>query len=86
MKILPNNPLNGNGLLLLTRVGHSIRLKWVNTHLSCEERIGSVVVCLTRDRGVAGSGRNGGAALYPRAILFILGLVLVQPRKTCIPT
>ena len=27
----PNNPLNGNGLVQLTTVGNSIRLKWVKS-------------------------------------------------------
>ena len=48
-----------------------------------EERGGSVVECLTRDRGVAASSLTGGTVLYPCARHFILCLVLVQRRKTC---
>ena len=41
------------------------------------EPSGSVVECLTRDRGAAGSSLTGVTALCPWA-----SLVLVQPRKT----
>ena len=33
-----------------------------------EERSGSVVECLTQDRGVAGSSLIRGAALYPSSV------------------
>ena len=52
------------------------------TTSNCEERGGSVVECLTQDRGVAGSSLTGGTALCSRARHFIICLVLVQPRKT----
>ena len=48
-----------------------------------EEHNGSVVGCLTRDGGVAGSSLTRGALSCPWARHFILCLVLVQPRKTC---
>ena len=48
-----------------------------------EERSGSMVECLTRDQGVAGSRLTRGIALCPWARHFIICLVLGQPRKTC---
>ena len=47
------------------------------------ERSGSVVQCLTRDRGAAGSSLTGVLALCPWARHIHPSLVLVQPRKTC---
>ena len=47
------------------------------------ERSGSVVECLTRDRGAAGSSLNGITALCLRARHINPSLVLAQPRKTC---
>ena len=46
-----------------------------------EERGGSVVECLTRDRGDEGSSLTGDAALFPLAGHLIICLVLVPPRK-----
>ena len=47
------------------------------------ERSGSVVECLTQDRGAAGSSITDVTALYPWARTFLNpSLVLVQPRKT----
>ena len=46
-----------------------------------EERGGSVVECLTRDRGAVGSSLTEGIALCPWARHFTLCLVLDQPRK-----
>ena len=46
------------------------------------ERSGSVVDCLTRDRGAAGSSFAGVSALCPCARHINPSLVLVQPRKT----
>ena len=46
------------------------------------EHSGSVVECLTQDRGIAGSSLTGVTALCPRARHFNPCLVLVQPRKT----
>ena len=46
------------------------------------ERCGSVVECLTRDRGASGSSLTGVTALGPRARNIYPSLVLVQPRKT----
>ena len=48
------------------------------------ERSGSVVECLTRDRGAAGSSLTGVTALCPWARYMYIdpSLVLVQPRKT----
>ena len=45
------------------------------------ERSGSVVECLTRDRGAAGSGLTGVTALCPWARHINPSLVLAQPRK-----
>ena len=47
-----------------------------------EERSGSVLECLTWDRGVGGLSLNKGTVLGTWARHFILCLVLVQPRKT----
>ena len=47
------------------------------------ERSGSVVECLTRDRGAAGSNLTGTSAFCPSARHINPSLVLVQPRKTC---
>ena len=46
------------------------------------ERSGSVVECLTRDRGAAGSSLIGVTALCPWARTLILAYKVVQPRKT----
>ena len=46
------------------------------------ERSGSVVECLTRDQGAAGSSLSGVTALCPSARHINPSLVLVQPRKT----
>ena len=46
------------------------------------ERSGSVVECLTRDRGAAGLSLTGITTLCPWARHFNPSLVLVQPRKT----
>ena len=46
------------------------------------ERSGSVIECLTRDRGAAGSSLTGVTALCPWARHINASLVLVQPRKT----
>ena len=43
---------------------------------------GSVVECLNRDQGVAGSSLTGASALCPWASHFILCLVLVKPWTT----
>ena len=45
-------------------------------------RSGSVVECLTRDRGAVGSSLADSTALCPRARNIYPSLVLVQPRKT----
>ena len=50
--------------------------------LSISERSGSVVECLTRDRGAAGLSLTGVTALCPWARHINPSLVLVQPRKT----
>ena len=50
--------------------------------LAQRERSGSVVECLTRDRGVAGSSLTSVTALCPWARHINPSLVLVQPRKT----
>ena len=50
---------------------------------SDQERSDLVVECWTRDRRVAGLRLTRGIALCPLVRLFILCLVLVQPRKTC---
>ena len=46
------------------------------------EHSGSVVECLTRDRGAVGSSLTGVTALCPWPIHINPSLVLVQPRKT----
>ena len=46
------------------------------------ERSGSVVECLTRDRGGAGWSLTGVTALCPWVRHINPSLVLVQPRKT----
>ena len=46
------------------------------------ERSGSVVECLTRDRGAGDSSLTSFTALWPWARHSHPGLVLVQPRKT----
>ena len=48
-------------------------------------RCDSLVECLTRDQGVAGSSLTGGTVMCPLAGFIILSLVLVKPRKT-LPT
>ena len=45
------------------------------------ERSGSVVECLTRDRGAAGSSLTGITALWSLSNIYP-SLVLVQPMKT----
>ena len=51
-------------------------------HSDDSEYSGSVVECLTRDRGTAGSSLNGVTVLCPWARHMAPCLVLVQPRKT----
>ena len=46
------------------------------------ERSGSVLECLTRDRGAAGSSLTGVTVLCPCARHINPSLVLIQPRKT----
>ena len=46
------------------------------------ERSGSVVDCLTRNRGAAGSSLTGVTALWSLSKNINPSLVLVQPRKT----
>ena len=53
----------------------------INYILYIWERSGSVVECLTRDRGAAGSSLNGVTALCPWAKHINPSLVLIQPRK-----
>ena len=48
----------------------------------CKQCSGSVVECLTRDRGAAGSSLDGVTALCPWARHINPSLVLVQHRKT----
>ena len=47
------------------------------------ERNGSVVECLTRDRGVVGSSLTGITALWSLSKQIYPSLILVHPRKTC---
>ena len=68
-----SNYLAGIQLLPFTnRVRNSVR-----------EHSGSVVECLTRDRGVAGLSLTCVTVLCLRARHINPCLVLVQPRKTC---
>ena len=46
------------------------------------ERSGSVVECLTRDKGAAGSSLTGATVLWSLSKNIYPSLVLVQPRKT----
>ena len=46
------------------------------------ERSGSVVECLTQDRGAAGSSLTGVTALWSLSKTHYPSLVLIQPRKT----
>ena len=57
--------------------------KYTNLQDGNREHSGSMVVCLTRDRGAAGSSLTGVTALCPWARHINRSLVLVQPRKTC---
>ena len=57
-------------------------LEWDLTLWVTWERSGSVVECLTWDRGAAGSSLTGDTALCPWARHINPSLVLVQPRKT----
>ena len=59
------------------KIGLSIIL-----HVHGREHSGSVVECLTRDRGAAGSSLTGVTVLCPLAGHIYPCLVLVQPRKT----
>ena len=52
------------------------------SHFWRRERSGSVIECLTRDRGAAGSSLTGITVLCPWARHINPSLVLVQPRKT----
>ena len=49
---------------------------------TARERSDSVVQCLTRDRGAAGSSLTGVTALWSLSKTHYSSLVLVQPRKT----
>ena len=51
-------------------------------HWQARERSGSVVECLTRDRGTTGSGLTGVNALWSLSKTHFSSLVLVQPRNT----
>ena len=50
--------------------------------IKCRECSGSVVECLTRDRGAVGSNLTGVTALWDLSKNINPSLVLVQPRKT----
>ena len=54
---------------------------WTNRSWHAWERSGSVVECLTRDQGAAGSSLTGATALSLSKNINP-SLVLVQPRKT----
>ena len=51
--------------------------------ISCRERSGTVVECLSRDQGVAGLSITSVTALCPLAKHIYPCLVLVQTRKIC---
>ena len=51
-------------------------------HVIMRESSGSVVECLTPDRGAGGSSLTGVTALCPCSSHINLSLVLVQPRMT----
>ena len=52
-------------------------------HMNGWERSGSVVECLTRDGGAAGSSLTGVTALWSLSKTQDPSLIQVQPRKTC---
>ena len=60
-----------------------VSLRSLVTKIYTREGSGSVVECLTRDRGAAGSSLTGVTALWSWARHIYHSLVLVQPRKTC---
>ena len=51
-------------------------------YLTCRERSGLVVECLTQDRGTAGSSLTSVTLLCPWSRHINPSLVLIQPRKT----
>ena len=53
-----------------------------HVHVHIGRRSGSVVECLTRDRGAAGSSLTSVTALWSLSKQIYPSLVLVQPRKT----
>ena len=61
---------------------HQRNGRFVNLYTCLGERSGSVVECLTRDRGAAGSSLTGVTALWSLSNHIYHSLVLVQPRKT----
>ena len=54
----------------------------MKSHILNKECSGSLVECLTRDRGAAGSSLTGVTALWSLSRHIYPSLVLVQPRKT----
>ena len=62
--------------------GSSLFAKVLFAAKGLREHSGSVVECLTQDRGAAGSSLTGVTALCPWARHFNPSLALVQPRKT----
>ena len=64
-------------------VAHTTLLE-TSCHGSCiRERSGSVIECLTPDRGAAGLSLTGVTRLWSLSRHIYPSLVLVQPRKTC---
>ena len=52
-------------LLISGNCCFSVSLAFIHHYIDIPERSGSVVECLTRDRGAAGSNLTGVAALCP---------------------
>ena len=67
-------------LVRLEPTGLRSRVKHSTTE-PLHSRSGSMVECLSQDRGVAGSSLTGGIVLCPRERYINTCLVLVQPRK-----
>ena len=60
----------------------NLRVEHFESYFFFRERSGSVVECLTQDRGAAGSSLTGVTALWSLSKSHYPSLVLVQLRKT----
>ena len=59
------------------------RVTFLQLHIGHQERRDSVVECLTRDRGAAGSSLNVSLRCGPWTRHIYPSFILFQPRKTC---